>query len=197
MRAFRFPSCSGAQEGGCVDEALCSLLERNRMTYGLHRVRWGGAQRIAEKRGAAMGVVKAVCTSEIKGIQKTERPSIELKEEWGIEGDAHAGAWHRQVSLLSYEKIEDFKARGADVINGSFGENIIVEGFDLKALPIGTRFESGDVVLELTQIGKECHAHCAIYHKMGDCIMPREGVFCRVIHGGVIAEGDPINIIEE
>ncbi|WP_165055173.1 MULTISPECIES: MOSC domain-containing protein [unclassified Adlercreutzia] len=144
-----------------------------------------------------MGVVKAVCTSDIKGIQKTEKPSVELKSEWGIDGDAHAGAWHRQVSLLSYEKIEEFKARGADVVNGSFGENIIVEGFDLKALPIGTRFVSGDVVLELTQIGKECHAHCAIYHKMGDCIMPREGVFCRVISGGIISEGDEIDLLEE
>lgn len=143
-----------------------------------------------------MGTVKAVCTSSIKGIQKTESDSIELKPDWGIEGDAHAGKWHRQVSLLSYEKIEDFKARGADVVNGSFGENIIVEGFDLKSLPIGTRFRSGDVELELTQIGKECHAHCAIYHKMGDCIMPREGVFCKVISGGHIALGDSIDIIE-
>ena len=144
-----------------------------------------------------MGTVKAVCTSEIKGIQKTEAPSIELKPDWGIENDAHAGKWHRQVSLLGYEQIEDFKARGAEVGNGSFGENIIVEGFDLKSLPIGTRFRSGDVILELTQIGKECHAHCAIYHKMGDCIMPREGVFCRVIEGGVIKPGDTIDIVEE
>jgi MOSC domain-containing protein YiiM len=147
-------------------------------------------------KGATMGTVKAVCTSEIKGIQKSEQPSIELKVDWGIDGDAHAGKWHRQVSLLSYEKIEDFKAKGADVINGSFGENIIVEGFDLKSLPIGTKFRSGDVELELTQIGKECHAHCAIYHKMGDCIMPREGVFCKVLKGGVITQGDPIDIIE-
>ncbi len=142
-----------------------------------------------------MGTVKAVCTSEIKGIQKSEASSIELRTDWGIEDDAHAGNWHRQVSLLSYEKIEEFKARGAGVVNGSFGENIIVEGFDLKSLPVGTRFQSGDVVLELTQIGKECHAHCAIYHKMGDCIMPREGVFCKVITGGRIAPGDAIDII--
>jgi MOSC domain-containing protein YiiM len=142
-----------------------------------------------------MGVVKAVCTSDIKGIQKSEKPSIELREDWGIEDDAHAGKWHRQVSLLGYERIEEFKERGAEVGNGAFGENIIVEGFDLKSLPIGTQFQSGDVVLELTQIGKECHAHCAIYHKMGDCIMPREGVFCRVIHGGTITAGDEINII--
>lgn len=141
-----------------------------------------------------MGMVKAVCTSDIKGIQKSEQNFIDLREGWGIEEDAHAGAWHRQVSLLSFEQIEAFKARGAEVGNGAFGENIIVEGFDLKSLPLGTRFSCGDVELELTQIGKECHAHCAIYHKMGDCIMPREGVFCRVIHGGRISPGDEISI---
>lgn len=141
-----------------------------------------------------MGVVKAVCTSNLKGIQKTEAPVVELRAEWGIEGDAHAGAWHRQVSLLAYEQIESFKQRGACVDNGAFGENLIVEGFDLKTLPLGTRFRCNDVVLELTQIGKECHAHCAIYHAMGDCIMPREGVFTRVLHGGVIRPGDTIEL---
>lgn len=143
-----------------------------------------------------MGVIKAVCTSDVKGIQKTEVPSVELRAEWGIDGDAHAGAWHRQVSLLLFEKIEDFKSKGAQVTNGSFGENLIVEGFDLRSLPIGTLFRCNDVVLELTQIGKQCHAHCAIYHTMGDCIMPREGVFTRVVHGGVISEGDTIDIVE-
>lgn len=143
-----------------------------------------------------MGVIKAVCTSDVKGVQKTEVPSVELRAEWGIDGDAHAGAWHRQVSLLPFEKIEDFKSKGAQVSNGSFGENLIVEGFDLRSLPIGTLFRCNDVVLELTQIGKQCHAHCAIYHTMGDCIMPREGVFTRVVHGGVIAEGDTIDIVE-
>lgn len=144
-----------------------------------------------------MGVVKAVCTSEIKGIQKSEASYVDLRPDWGIEDDAHAGKWHRQVSLLGYEQIESFKARGARVGNGSFGENIIVEGFDLKDLPIGTRFKSGDVVLELTQIGKQCHAHCAIYHQMGDCIMPREGVFCKVLEGGRIEPGDVIEIMED
>ena len=139
-----------------------------------------------------MGTVKAVCTSSVKGIQKSEVDSVKLCADWGIEDDAHAGSWHRQVSLLPYEKIEDFKARGADVSNGSFGENIIVEGFDLKSLPVGTRLRSGTVKLELTQIGKECHARCAIYHKMGDCIMPREGAFCKVLQGGTIRPGDEI-----
>ncbi len=141
-----------------------------------------------------MGVIKAVCTSDIKGIQKSEQASIELRADWGIEGDAHGGPWHRQVSLLSSEQVEAFKARGADVDHGSFGENIVVEGFDLKSLPIGTRFTCGDAMLELTQIGKRCHTHCAIYHQVGDCIMPREGVFCKVIAGGTIAPGDPIEI---
>ena len=127
-----------------------------------------------------MGVIKAVCTSDIKGIQKTEQAVIELRPNWGIEGDAHAAPWHRQVSLLPYEQIEAFKNRGAEVGHGAFGENIIVEGFDLKSLPIGTRFVCNDVVLELTQIG--------------DCIMPREGVFCKVLAGGTIAPGDLIEI---
>ena len=141
-----------------------------------------------------MGVIKAVCTSDIKGIQKSEQQYVDLVPDWGIEDDAHAGPWHRQVSLLGYERIEAFKRLGADVENGSFGENIIVEGFDLKSLPIGTRFVCNDVVLELTQIGKQRHAHCAIYHQMGDCIMPREGVFCKVLAGGTIAPGDLIEI---
>ena len=141
-----------------------------------------------------MGTIKAVCTSDLKGIQKSEIPYIDLQPDWGIEGDAHAGKWHRQISLLGYEQIEEFKQRGANVANGAFGENIIVEGFDLKSFPIGTRFRSGSCVLELTQIGKKCHLHCAIYHQMGDCIMPREGVFCRVIEGGRIKAGDSIEL---
>ena len=141
-----------------------------------------------------MGTVKAVCTSAVKGIQTSEQQYVDLIPDWGIEDDAHAGPWHRQVSLLGYERIEAFKELGADVQNGSFGENIIVEGFDLKSLPVGTRFQCGDVVLELTQIGKQCHRHCAIYHKMGDCIMPREGVFCKVIEGGRISAGDIFEI---
>lgn len=144
-----------------------------------------------------MGVVKALCTSAIKGIQKTETESVTLIPDYGIDGDAHAGNWHRQVSLLASERVEEFKAKGAKVQNGSFGENIIVEGLgDLKSYPIGTKFQCGDAVLELTQIGKECHAHCAIYHAMGDCIMPREGVFTRVLQGGTVTAGTPIHVIE-
>ena len=144
-----------------------------------------------------MGKVLAVCISEKKGTEKTNIGSAIFIEDWGIENDSHAGKWHRQVSLLSHEKIEAFRARGAEVIDGAFGENLIVEGIDFRSLPVGTRFRCNDVVLELTQIGKECHSGCAIFQKMGECIMPREGVFSRVLHGGVISVGDDLEILKE
>ena len=137
-----------------------------------------------------MGEIKGICISDRRGIQKQEIPEVNLIEGWGLEGDAHGGKWHRQVSLLSYDKIAEFQKRGADVDFGSFGENIIVEGIDFSKLPVGSRFLVGDVVLELTQIGKECHSHCQIYQTMGDCIMPREGVFAEVVRGGSIRKGD-------
>lgn len=139
-----------------------------------------------------MGVLKAICISEEKGTQKHEIEVAVLQEDWGIERDAHAGKWHRQVSMLSYEKIEEFRAKGAEVDFGAFGENLIVEGFDLRTIPVGTKFQIGDVLLELTQIGKECHSHCEIYKIMGDCIMPREGVFTKVLRGGLIRPGDEV-----
>ena len=140
----------------------------------------------------AAGKVLAVCTSLRKGTQKTEVPEIKLVEDWGIQGDAHAGKWHRQVSLLAFEKIEAFRQRGAEVEFGAFGENLILEGFDLRTIPVGSRLRVGETLLELTQIGKECHSHCAIHQVMGDCIMPREGVFARVLRGGVVRPGDPV-----
>lgn len=142
-----------------------------------------------------MGIVKAICTSEKKGVQKINVHTGNLIENYGIEGDAHAGNWHRQVSLLSYDKVEAFRSKGAPVVDGSFGENILVEGIDFKTLPIGTKFKCNDVVLEMTQIGKECHSGCAIYNVMGDCIMPREGVFAIVLKGGIIKEGDMLEIM--
>lgn len=138
------------------------------------------------------GKVLAVCTSEKKGTKKKEVPFAVLKENWGIEEDAHAGKWHRQVSMLSFEKIEAFRAKGARVDFGAFGENLVVEGFDLCAVPVGTCFRIGEAVVKLTQIGKECHSHCEIYKTMGDCIMPREGVFTEVVKGGRIEPGDEI-----
>ena len=142
-----------------------------------------------------MGKVIAVCVSEQKGTQKKNVNSAVFVPDWGIENDAHAGKWHRQVSLLSHDKIEEFRARGAEVIDGAFGENLVVAGIDFKTLPIGTQFSCGDVLLELTQIGKECHSGCEIYKKMGDCIMPREGVFTRVLKGGTISVGDELDVI--
>lgn len=141
-----------------------------------------------------MGKVIAVCISEKKGTQKRNVHEAEFVEEWGIQGDAHAGKWHRQVSLLSHDKIEAFRAKGAEVADGAFGENLVVEGIDFSSLPVGTVFQCNDVVLELTQIGKECHHGCEIFKKMGDCIMPREGVFARVLHGGIIRGGDELFI---
>ena len=145
-----------------------------------------------------MGVVKAICISERKGTAKREVPEVYLAENWGIEGDAHAGNWHRQVSLLAFEEIEDFRARGANVDFGAFGENLIVEGIDtpLNVLPVGTHLQLGDILLEVTQIVKKCHDHCAIYDAVGDCIMPREGIFTRVLRGGELRPGMPIEVIE-
>ena len=143
-----------------------------------------------------MGKVMAICISEKKGTQKRNVHEALFIEDFGLENDAHAGKWHRQVSLLSYEKIQDFKKKGAPVEDGAFGENLIVSGIDFKNLPVGTRFQSGDVVMEMTQIGKECHNGCEIYKIMGDCIMPREGVFAKVLCGGRIREGDELTVLE-
>lgn len=143
-----------------------------------------------------MGKLIAICTSEKKGTQKQQVETAVLREDHGIEGDAHAGNWHRQVSLLGLEKIEAFRERGAEVEFGAFGENLVIEGFDFRNLPVGTRFRIGDTLLEMTQIGKECHTHCAIYNMVGDCIMPREGVFAKVLEGGGIKVGDEVTEIK-
>ncbi len=143
-----------------------------------------------------MGTVIAVCTSEKKGVQKENINKARFESDWGLSGDAHAGHWHRQVSLLSADKVEAFRQRGAEVVPGAFGENLLVEGIDFRALPVGTHLRCGDVLLELTQIGKECHTHCAIYHKMGECIMPREGVFAVVLEPGEIAVGDEMMVVD-
>ena len=144
-----------------------------------------------------MGKVMAVCTSPEKGTVKTNVHQGRFIENHGIQGDAHAGDWHRQVSLLSYERVVEFNQRGGCVKDGDFGENLLVSGFDFKALPVGTIFQCGEVVLEMTQVGKKCHQHCEIFHRVGDCSMPREGVFARVLHGGVIREGDELVITSQ
>ena len=129
-----------------------------------------------------MGVIKGICISEKRGTAKHEIEEAVFVKDWGIEKDAHAGHWHK---------------KGAQIGLGAFGENLIVEGYDFRNLPVGTRFQCGDVILEMTQIGKECHSHCEIYKRMGECIMPREGVFAVVIQGGKIKKGDILEKIEE
>jgi MOSC domain-containing protein YiiM len=138
------------------------------------------------------GSVLAVCVSEKKGERKTPVASVELRPEHGIVGDAHAGEWHRQVSLLAIESIRKMQKMGLDVDSGDFAENITTEGINLVALPVGSQLRIGETLLEVTQIGKECHTRCAIYHQAGDCVMPKEGIFAKVISGGVVASRDAI-----
>ena len=144
--------------------------------------------------GSNMGVIKAVCVSEVRGVQKSNIDTANFETSWGLMGDSHGGDWDRQVSLLSYDKVLKFNELGAGVSHGDFGENLVVEGIDFSSLPVGTQLSCGECILEITQIGKECHSHCQIYHKMGDCIMPREGVFARVVHNGSISVGDTMDI---
>jgi MOSC domain-containing protein YiiM len=145
-----------------------------------------------------MTSVLAVCTSEKKGMKKTPAPEIVIKEGFGVVGDAHADcSTHRQVSLLANESIEKMRNKGFELNYGDFAENITTKGIDLTSIPLGTRFNVGkEVVLEMTQIGKECHAACAIRQQVGDCIMPREGVFAKVIRGGRVKPGDTIKIVK-
>lgn len=141
-----------------------------------------------------MGSVMAVCISEQRGTKKINIGKDELIENYGLKNDSHAGDWHRQVSLLCYERVEEFRAKGSQVGDGDFGENLLVKGIDFKTLPVGTILGCKDVRLEITQIGKLCHSHCKIYEEVGDCIMPREGVFAKVIHGGTIFVGDDLYV---
>ncbi len=141
------------------------------------------------------GIVKAVCISEKKGTEKHKVDSVHVRPGYGIEGDAHAGNWHRQISLLSYDKVKEFNEKGAGVDHGAFGENLVVEGIDFRSLPVGSRFLAGTAELKMTQIGKECHSHCAIFKRMGECIMPHEGVFAQVEKEGDISAGDQLTVL--
>ena len=143
-----------------------------------------------------MSKIIAICKSEKKGTAKQMVDEANLVEDFGIEGDAHAGKWHRQVSLLALEKIEDFNAKGGDVNFGDFGENLVVSGIELNKLPIGQRILVGETELELTQIGKQCHDKCEIFYRVGQCIMPTNGVFTKVIKGGKVKVGDEVILIE-
>jgi len=131
--------------------------------------------------------ILSINISDKAGIQKTPTAKAVLREQHGIEGDAHAGDWHRQVSLLSNEDIDTMRGKGIDLKYGDFAENITTEGIDLASLPVGTRLHLGDALVEVTQIGKECHHGCAIFQAVGDCVMPRKGIFVKVLKGGEIS----------
>jgi MOSC domain-containing protein YiiM len=151
-----------------------------------------------ELNGVLMqGTVVAVCTSLKKGTPKKSQEEVTLRPDWGVEGDAHAENWHRQVSLLAEESIAKMQAKGLRVRAGSFAENLTTHGIDLLGLPIGSRVAVGSrVVLEITQHGKICHDKCAIYYQAGDCVMPREGIFAKVVEGGPVRPGDPIRPLD-
>ena len=140
--------------------------------------------------------ISAISLSKKKGTRKTQIDGAELVRDHGLEGDAHAGKWHRQVSFLAYVSIEKARCQGLDVTFGDFAENIATQGIDWLDVPLGTRVRLGDSALvEITQVGKECYNKCAIYYLAGDCIMPREGIFARVLKGGKIRPGDAITIL--
>ena len=144
------------------------------------------------------GQIVAVSVSQRKGIKKSNLPECKLLEDKGLDGDAHAGDWHRQVSLLAMESINKIRGKGLDVSPGDFAENITTSGLKIWELPLGTRLTVGsEALLEVTQIGKECHDRCAIYHQVGDCVMPKEGVFTRVLRGGTVRPGDEIRVLPQ
>ncbi|MDR7866609.1 MAG: MOSC domain-containing protein [Sporomusaceae bacterium] len=141
------------------------------------------------------GKIIAVCTSPNKGMRKKNVGSARLLVDLGLEGDAHAGFAHRQVSLLALESIDKMRQVGLDVNPGDFAENITTEGLELPKLPVGTRLKIGDSILEVSQIGKECHQRCAIYYQAGDCVMPKEGIFATVVSGDTVNVGDVIEVL--
>ncbi|KKM11929.1 molybdenum cofactor sulfurase [Clostridiales bacterium PH28_bin88] len=144
-----------------------------------------------------MGRIVAVCTSAQKGERKKNTGRGNLVVDFGLEGDAHAGNWHRQVSLLALESIHKMRDMGLDVGPGDFAENLTTEGIDLVSLPVGTRLRIGrEAEGEVTQIGKECHSRCAIYYQAGDCVMPREGIFIKILAGGPVNVGDEILVVD-
>jgi len=145
-----------------------------------------------------IGRIKAISISASKGMPKSNVPEAELRADFGLVGDAHAGSGPRQVSLLEVESIEQFRAKGLEVAPGDFAENVTVEGLDLSGLRVGARLRIADVAeLEVTQLGKQCHGRCRIYEKVGDCIMPRQGIFARVVVGGTIKVGDAIEVLDD
>lgn len=148
------------------------------------------------RRSSMKARVRAINISDIKGVVKTPIEKGYFRVDHGIEGDAHAGNWHRQISLLAYESAEKVRAKGLEIEDGRFAENITTEGIVLYELPIGTRLRVGDSIQEVTQIGKECHTGCAIKTTVGDCVMPREGIFTKVIKSGWVKAGDEIEVLD-
>lgn len=145
-----------------------------------------------------MASVKAINISEVRGVIKHPIPQAEFRIDHGIVGDAHAGNWHRQISLLAQESIDKMTALGVEGLDpGKFAENITTEGICLHTLPVGTKLRIGETLTEVTQIGKKCHQHCEIYKKVGMCIMPTEGIFVKVLREGMVHPGDTIEIVEE
>jgi len=142
-----------------------------------------------------VGRVISVNTSDKKGVVKTPVAEVVLRAGHGIEGDAHAGDWHRQVSLLGIESFEKMRAMGLELEPGKFAENMTTEGIVLYELPVGTRLQIGETLHEVTQIGKQCHSGCEIKSLVGDCVMPREGIFTKVLQGGKVRPGDSIEIL--
>ena len=143
-----------------------------------------------------MGTIIAVCTSEKKGMRKKNVGEGILKVGFGLEGDAHGGDWHRMISLLGVESIKKMKDKGADVGPGDFAENLTTEGLELFTLPIGTKLKIGETSIgEVTQIGKQCHTKCEIFKQVGECVMPKEGIFIRLLEGGVVRSGDSIEVM--
>lgn len=139
--------------------------------------------------------IESIAVSKKKGTRKNVVREAEIQEDHGLRGDAHAGPWHRQVSFLASESIKKAREKGLDVSFGDFAENIATSGIEWKTIPVGTQVRLGhDALVEITQIGKECHNKCAIYYQAGDCIMPREGIFARVLKGGTIRVNDPVKI---
>ena len=143
------------------------------------------------------GKIVSVSISKEKGQRKTAVPAAMLRENHGLLGDAHAGGWHRQVSLLALESIAKMQKMGLTVGPGDFAENLTTEGIDLVTLPIGSRLAVGETILEITQIGKECHTRCAIYYQAEDCVMPKEGIFAKVLQGGVVRQGETVKMLQE
>jgi MOSC domain-containing protein YiiM len=151
-----------------------------------------------EKVAATKGRIKAISISKTRGTQKVNVPEAELRTDFGIVGDAHAGNWDRQISLLDIESIDIMEAKGANVSPGAFAENITTEGIDLAALKLGDKLRLGtEVEIKITQFGKKCHGRCKIYEQIGDCIMPRQGVFASVSRGGSITVGDVIEVFAD